>query len=209
MNMAEETAEVLILYYSAKGAVANLARLVARGVEEVDGARAKLRTVPKVAPAYQPGESDIPVSGPPYADLEDLAACHALILGSPTRFGQMAAPLRYFLDGTSGLWLSGALADKPAGAFTATASLHGGQESTLLGMLLPLLHHGMYLVGLPYSENGLLQTQGGGSPYGAGQVTGGAGGDAASPSEIERDLCVALGRRVATAAVALERGRRS
>ena len=147
--------EVLIVYYSAKGSVAQLARAVARGVDEVPGASARVRTVPRVTPAYVAEEKPVPETGPPYATARDLEECQALALGSPTRFGQMAAPVRYFLDGTSEQWLNGNLVGKPAGVFTASSSLHGGQESTLLGMMLPLLHHGMLIVGLPYTEPAL------------------------------------------------------
>lgn len=191
--------EVLIVYYSAKGSVAQLARAVARGVDEVPGASARVRTVPKVAPVYEPGETPVPVDGPPYATTRDLEECHALALGSPTRFGQMAAALRYFLDATSEQWLQGRLAGKPAGVFTATSSLHGGQESTLLGMMLPLLHHGMLVVGLPYTENALHQTEGGGSPYGPGHLNRLRSGLSAHEQLLGR----ALGRRLAEIALKL------
>lgn len=199
------TLEVLVLYYSRFGATAEMARHVARGVGEVDGARARLRTVPAVSAETETVADEIPASGPPYAVLHDLRECAGLVLGSPTRFGNMAAPLKYFLDSTSGLWLSGALAGKPAGTFTSTSSLHGGQEATLLSMMLPLLHHGMFIVGLPYTEPALLATASGGTPYGPSHVAG-ADSDRALSGD-EHTLCRALGRRIATAAVDLQRGR--
>lgn len=185
---------VLVLYYSRKGATASMARYVARGVEEA-GVEARLRTVPGVSAVCEAVADDIPPAGPPYATLDDLRDCSALALGSPTRFGNMAAPLKYFLDGTSELWIAGSLAGKPAGVFTSTASLHGGQETTLFSMFLPLMHHGMLLVGLPYSESELLTTEAGGTPYGPTHV---AGSDNQRPiTEAERHLCQALGRRLA------------
>lgn len=194
---------VLILYYSRHGATAAMANLIARGVEEMPGIEARLRTVPAVSTVCEATEDSIPASGAPFADLDDLRHAAGLALGSPTRFGNMAAPLKYFLDGTSALWLSGALIGKPAAVFTSTSSLHGGQESTLLSMMLPLLHHGMLLMGLPYSETDLLRTTSGGTPYGPSHL---AGGDSQLPlSEEERRLCQALGRRLARAALALER----
>ena len=194
---------VLILYYSRHGATAAMANLIARGVEEVPGIEARLRTVPAVSTVCEATEDSIPASGAPYADLDDLRHAAGLALGSPTRFGNMAAPLKYFLDGTSALWLSGALIGKPAAVFTSTSSLHGGQESTLLSMMLPLLHHGMLLMGLPYSETDLLRTTSGGTPYGPSHL---AGSDSQLPlSEEERRLCQALGRRLARAALALDR----
>jgi len=206
--------EILVLYYSRDGATAELARQVCRGIETVQGASARLRTVPPVtaanarpgdAPA-DPAESEaaprpVPSSGPPYATLEDLRETAGLILGSPTRFGNMAAPLKHFLDGTASLWLSGALAGKPAGVFTSTQTMHGGQETTLISMMLPLLHHGMYLVGLPYTERALNETASGGSPYGASHVGGSAQAPALTAEE--RSLAQALGRRVAQLAVRL------
>ncbi|MGH8133338.1 MAG: NAD(P)H:quinone oxidoreductase, partial [Steroidobacteraceae bacterium] len=150
--------EILVLYYSHGGATAELARQVCRGIEAVPGASARLRTVPPVAAASEAQARPVPASGPPYATLDDLREAAGLVLGSPTRFGNMAAPLKYFLDGTSSLWLTGVLAGKPAGVFTSTQTLHGGQETTLVSMLLPLLHHGMYLVGLPYTERALNET---------------------------------------------------
>ncbi len=194
---------ILILHYSRHGATTAMANLIARGVEEVPGIEARLRTVPAVSTVCEATEDGIPASGAPYADLDDLRHAAGLALGSPTRFGNMAAPLKYFLDGTSALWLSGALIGKPAAVFTSTSSLHGGQESTLLSMMLPLLHHGMLLMGLPYSETDLLRTTSGGTPYGPSHL---AGGDSQLPlSEEERRLCQALGRRLARAALALER----
>lgn len=190
-----------MLYYSRAGATAEMARHVTRGVEQVPAAEARLRTVPPVSAVCEATAPVVPESGAAYAELGDLEACDALILGSPTRFGNMAAPLKYFLDTTSGLWLSGALCGKPAGVFTSTGSLHGGQESTLLAMMLPLLHHGMYLVGLPYSEPALAATRSGGTPYGASHQ---AGMNADWPlTDEERTLCRALGRRVAELAARL------
>jgi NAD(P)H dehydrogenase (quinone) len=198
-------AEILVVYYSRRGATAELARQVCRGIESVAGAASKLRTVAAVSASSEAPAQPVPDSGPPYATLEDLQQADGVILGSPTRFGTMAAPLKHFLDGTSGLWLSGGLADKPAAAFTSTQTMHGGQESTLLTMLLPLLHHGMYLVGLPFTEPALNATRSGGTPYGASHVAGGA----AQPTltQDEQSLAQALGRRVAQLAVRLQRGR--
>lgn len=191
---------ILVLYYSRHGATAEMARLIARGVEE-GGLEARVRTVPAVSPVCEAVEDSIPASGPPYASPEDLRECAGLALGSPTRFGNMAAPLKYFLDQTGDLWLAGALIGKPAAVFTSTSSLHGGQEATLLSMLLPLLHQGMLLLGLPYSETDLLSTRSGGTPYGASHL---AGTDSRLPiTEEERRLCMALGRRLAQTAVAL------
>jgi NAD(P)H dehydrogenase (quinone) len=196
-------AEILVLYYSRSGATAELARQVCRGVESVAGASARLRTVPPVAAQSEVPPQPVPASGAPYATLEDLRDTHALVLGSPTRFGNMAAPLKYFLDSTASLWLSGALAGKPAGVFTSTQTMHGGQETTLLSMMLPLLHHGMYLVGLPYTERALNETRSGGTPYGASHV--GAADTAPLLTEAEKSLAQALGRRVALLAVQLSR----
>jgi NAD(P)H dehydrogenase (quinone) len=190
--------EILVLYYSRQGSTAALARQICRGVESVAGMEAKLRTVPPVAATIERPEPGVPEQGPPYATHEDLEHCAGLVLGSPTRFGNMAAPLKFFLDGTSALWMSGALAGKPAAVFTSTQTLHGGQESTLLTMMLPLLHHGMILVGLPFTEPGLGDTRGGGTPYGASHVAGISG--AGELSEIERQLAQALGKRVAALA---------
>jgi len=195
--------DILVLYYSRQGSTAALARQLSRGVESVNGMRARLRTVPAVTATTSALEPEVPEQGPPYATYEDLAECAGLLLGSPTRFGNMAAPLKHFLDGTSGLWLTGALAGKPAAVFTSTQSLHGGQESTLLSMMLPLLHHGMVLVGIPYTERGLSETRTGGSPYGASHVA--AGGPPDELSEHERELANALGARVAALAERLAR----
>ena len=193
--------EILVLYYSHGGAVREMAQLVARGVETVHGAKARLRTVPKISTVCEATEPDIPDSGAPYAELKDLQECAGLALGSPTRFGNMAAPMKYFLDGTSGLWLKGALIGKPGVVFTSTASLHGGQETTLVSMMLPLMHHGMLIVGLPYSEPELTSTTSGGTPYGASHVAGAA--DDRAITEEERKLCIALGRRLAETALKL------
>lgn len=193
-------AEILVLYYSRSGATAELARQVCRGVESTAGARARLRTVPAVTAESEAAAKPVPTSGPPYATLDDLLETQALVLGSPTRFGNMAAPLKHFLDGTGTLWLTGALSGKPAGVFTSTQTLHGGQETTLLSMMLPLLHHGMYLVGLPYTERALNETRSGGTPYGASHVSSGAN---AALTEEEKSLAQALGRRVAALTVRL------
>jgi NAD(P)H dehydrogenase (quinone) len=180
-----------------------MARQVARGVEDVPGIEARLRTVPPVSSVCEAVEDSIPDTGAPYVELDDLRNCAGLALGSPTRFGNMAAPLKYFLDGASPLWMAGALIGRPAGVFTSTASLHGGQETTLLSMMLPLLHHGMILVGLPYSETELLRTRSGGTPYGPSHL---AGPESNLPlTEEERRLCLALGKRLARAALALSR----
>lgn len=195
---------ILVLYYSRHGATAEMARQIARGVE-LGGLEARLRTVPSVSADCEAVAPEIPSEGAPYASLDDLKNCAGLALGSPTRFGNMAAPLKYFLDGTSSLWLTGALVGKPAGVFTSTASLHGGQESTLLSMMLPLLHHGMLITGLPYSESALLETRGGGTPYGASHHAGNDGKRALD--EHETALCRALGQRLAQTAVKLERSR--
>ena len=194
--------DILVLYYSRHGATAEMARHVCRGVESVAGVRARLRTVPAVSAVSEAVADAIPASGPPYATLDDLKECAGLIIGSPTRFGNMAAPLKYFLDGTAGLWLSGGLAGKPAGVFTSTSSLHGGQESTLLSMMLPLLHHGMLMVGVPYTEQDLMQTDSGGTPYGPSHLAG-ANSDKAV-SEAEKRLCQVLGARVADVARRLQ-----
>jgi NAD(P)H dehydrogenase (quinone) len=195
-------AYVLVLYYSRYGATAEMARLVARGVEE-GGLEARLRTVPPVSAVCEAVADSIPESGAPYADLDDLRDCAGLALGSPTRFGNMAAPMKYFLDGTSQLWLGGALSGKPAGVFTSTSSLHGGQETTLVSMMLPLLHHGMLLLGLPYSETDLVHTQAGGTPYGPSHLAG-INNDLPL-ADAEKRLCHALGRRLAGTATALSR----
>lgn len=188
-------ADILVLYYSHRGAVKQLAQLVARGIEQVDGMRARVRTVPKVSAVCEATEPDLPDSGAPYVEPRDLDECAGLALGSPTRFGNMAAPLKYFLDSTVPQWLAGSLQGKPAVVFTSTGSQHGGQELTLLSMMLPLLHHGMLIVGLPYSEADLQTTRGGGTPYGASHVAG-MGGDTPI-SDAERRLAIALGRRLA------------
>ena len=193
--------DILVLYYSRKGATEALAREVCNGIDSVDGASARLRTVPAVSTVVEASEAAVPDAGPPYATADDLADCSGLVLGSPTRFGTMAAPLKYFLDGTSGQWLAGTLAGKPAGLFTSTSTLHGGQESTLLGMALPLLHHGMLLVGVPYTEAALSSTTTGGTPYGASHVTWNRRND--ELSDDERHLAQALGARVASIAVKL------
>jgi NAD(P)H dehydrogenase (quinone) len=187
--------EILVLYYSRQGSTAALARQVCRGVESVPGMQARLRTVAPVAATTERLDPSVPNEGPPYATPDDLVQCCGLVLGSPTRFGNMAAPVKFFLDGTSALWLSGALVGKPAGVFTSTQTLHGGQESTLLSMMIPLLHHGMYLVGLPYSERGLTDTRSGGTPYGASHVAALSGHG--ELSDTERELARALGARVA------------
>lgn len=186
---------ILILYYSLHGHTAEMARHIARGVEEMDGAVARVRTVPPVNTGLERNNPPVPETGPPYARKEDLNECGGLILGSPTRFGNMSAALKYFIDGTASEWYSGALESKPAAVFTSTASLHGGQESTLLSMMLPLLHHGMFLVGLPYSEAALISTRGGGTPYGASHFAGWKGKRELDANEIS--LCRALGKRVA------------
>ncbi len=187
--------DILILYYSRGGSVARLARQIARGVESVDGLQARLRTVPPVAPVTAVAAPPEPDDGAPYVTLQDLHDCAGLILGSPTRFGNMAAPLKHFLDGTGAEWFSGALAGKPAAVFTSSATQHGGQESTLLSMQIPLLHHGMLLVGLPFTDPRLSTTRSGGTPYGASHVAGADDDPALSEDEIH--LARALGRRVA------------
>lgn len=193
--------EILVLYYSRNGATAELARQACRGVESVAGAAAKLRTVAPVSAESERPAKLVPMTGAPYATLEDLRTARGLLLGSPTRFGNMAAPLKYFLDSTSSLWVSGALAGKPAGVFTSTQTIHGGQEATLLSMMLPLLHHGMYLVGLPYTERALHQTRSGGTPYGASHVAGSQ--EEPALTDDERALAQALGKRVASLALRL------
>lgn len=196
-------AEILVLYYSVHGNVARMARHVAHGVELVDEMQARVRTVPKVSTVCEATEDTIPASGPPYATPDDLIECAGLALGSPTRFGNMAAPLKFFIDSTGGQWLSGAMVGKPAAVFTSTSSLHGGQETTLMSMMLPLLHHGMLLLGIPYSEPDLLRTQSGGTPYGATHM---AGPESDRPlTDEEQRLCVALGRRLAETVRTLNR----
>lgn len=194
---------VLVLYYSRHGATAAMAQQVARGVERVGDIGARLRTVPAVSANCEKSEEDIPEDGPLYCEMDDLRDCAALVLGSPTRFGNMAAPLKYFLDQTSSLWLSGAMIDKPAAVFTSTSSLHGGQESTLLSMMLPLLHHGMVIAGLPYSEAGLMRSESGGTPYGASHWAGPDNDRGVDDNEAA--LCRALGSRVARLALGLPR----
>ena len=186
--------EILVVYYSRYGSTAELARHVCRGVEGVEGVSARLRTVPAVAPVTETGAPPVPGAGPPYATYAELRDCAGLILGSPTRFGNMAAPLKHFLDGTSAEWASGSLVGKPAAVFTSTSTIHGGHETTLLSMMLPLLHHGMYLVGLPFTEPALYSTRGGGAPYGAGHL---ADRESAPLSDDEKRLAQLLGRRVA------------
>ena len=194
--------DILDLYYSRHGATAEMARHVCRGVESVSGMSARLRTVPAVSAVSEASAPAVPDAGPPYATLEDLKECVGLVMGSPTRFGNMAASLKYFLDGTAGLWLSGVLAGKPAGVFTSSSSLHGGQESTLLSMMLPLMHHGMIMVGVPYTESALMETTSGGTPYGPSHLAG-ANSDKAV-TEVEKRVCQALGARVADVARRLQ-----
>ena len=193
--------EILILYYSQGGAVKDMAQLIARGVESVKGVKARIRTVPKVSANCEATEPEIPTKGDPYIELSDLEECTGLALGSPTRFGNMAAPMKYFLDGTTSLWLKGAMIGKPACVFTSTGSMHGGNETTLITMMLPLMHHGMIMVGLPYSEPSLSTTQSGGTPYGASHI-GGAMDDKAITDD-EKKLCIALGKRLAETALKL------
>lgn len=198
--------EILIVYYSRHGATAELARHAARGVESVAGCSATLRTVPMVSAESERPVKAVPDAGAPYATIDDLRRADGLLLGSPTRFGNMAAPLKYFLDGTSSLWLDGTLSGKPAGMFSASQTMHGGQESTLLSMALPLLHHGMLVLGIPFTERSLNQTRTGGTPYGATHVAGMAAQPAAL-SEDEIALAQALGKRVADVAATLAAGR--
>jgi NAD(P)H dehydrogenase (quinone) len=193
--------EILVLYYSRHGAVKAMANFIARGIEQVPGARARLRTVPQVASVTTLTQPAVPDSGAPYCELADLQECIGLALGSPTRFGNMAAPMKHFWDGTGALWSNGALAGKPAAVFTSTSSLHGGQETTLLSMLLPLIHHGMLIVGLPYTEPSLSTTATGGTPYGASHL---AGSTSDLPVSVEeKALCIALGKRLAGVALKL------
>ena len=198
-------AEILVLYYSRGGSVAKLARQIARGVGAVPGMSARLRTVPPVAAVTQQAAPPVPDDGAPYVQASDLAECAGLVLGSPTRFGNMAAPLKHFIDGLGAEWASGTLVDKPAAVFTSTATQHGGQESTLLSMQVPLLHHGCVIVGIPFTEPALSTTRTGGSPYGASHVAGGENDP--QPSEEESVLARALGRRVAQLALRLEAGK--
>jgi NAD(P)H dehydrogenase (quinone) len=195
--------DILVLFYSRHGATRRLAEAIAAGVDSVDGAQARLRTVPPVAPSTQTAVPPIPAEGAPYVELADLESCGGLAVGSPTRFGNMAAPLKHFFDGTSGLWLSGVLAGKPAAVFCSTSSLHGGQETTLLSMMLPLLHHGMLLLGIPYTEPDLMTTRSGGTPYGASHTA--RHGAAPVLTDEERRLAHALGARLASTALQLAR----
>jgi NAD(P)H dehydrogenase (quinone) len=193
--------EILVLYYSRGGSVARLARHVARGIGEVDGMAARLRTVPPVAAVTQAASPPVPEDGAPYVERADLAECAGLLIGSPTRFGNMAAPLKHFIDGLGAEWASGTLVGKPAGAFTSTATMHGGQESTLLSMLIPLLHHGCVVAGIPFTEPALNTTRSGGTPYGASHVAGVQ--DDPQPTDDEAQLARALGRRIAGLAARL------
>ena len=193
--------EILVLYYSQGGAVRDMAQNIARGVESVSGAKARIRTVPKVSTICEATEPDLPQTGAPYVELQDLEECNGLALGSPTRFGNMAAPMKYFLDSTTSIWLKGALIGKPASVFTSSGSMHGGNETTLLTMMLPLMHHGMILVGLPYSEPALGNTTTGGTPYGASHIGGAM--DDKPLSDDEKKLCLALGKRLAETALKL------
>ena len=194
-------AEVLVLYYSQGGAVKEMAQLIARGIESQAGVKARIRSVPKVSSNCEATEPDIPASGDPYVELSDLQECIGLALGSPTRFGNMAAAMKYFLDSTVSTWLQGDLIGKPAAVFTSSGSMHGGNEATLLSMMLPLLHHGMVMVGIPYSEAELSATKTGGTPYGASHVAGANDDLAISPDE--RKLCLALGKRLGQIALKL------
>jgi NAD(P)H dehydrogenase (quinone) len=196
--------EILVLYYSHTGAVKDMAQLVARGVEQVEGCAARVRTVPKVSSVSEAVAPAVPSAGAPYAEHKDLVECAGIAFGSPTRFGNMAAPMKYFWDSTGELWLKGTLSGKPAAVFTSTASPHGGQETTLVSMMLPLLHHGMVIVGLPYTQPELMSTTGGGTPYGASHIAGAAGEHPVT--EHERRLCIALGRRLAEVALKIGQG---
>lgn len=187
--------EILVLYYSQGGSVAEMAHLIARGIESVPGVSTRIRTVPRVAPRTEIAEPPVPPEGAPYAELRDFEECAGLALGSPTRFGNMAAAMKYFLDGTGGLWMQGTLVGKPACVFTSTASMHGGQETTLVSMMLPLLHHGMIILGLPYTLDELNTTTSGGTPYGPSHVAGAR--DDKPLTEEERKLCIAQGKRLA------------
>lgn len=190
--------EILVLYYSPGGTTAEMANVIARGVEEIDGMQARVRTVPAVSPTTEQIDNSIPDDGPLYVTVDDLVECDGLILGCPTHFGNMPAAMKYFIDSTSALWMSGKLVGKPAAVFSASTSMHGGQESTLLTMMLPLLHHGMLIVGLPYTETSLFETKTGGSPYGVTRLTDDL--DATPLSDDERKLCLAIGRRVSATA---------
>mgnify|MGYP006099958927 FL=1 len=196
--------QILVLYYSRSGSVAEMARYIARGIESVSDCDAILRTVPSVSTTSESIEPEIPKSGPPYATHEDLMSCDGLALGSPTRFGNMASPMKYFIDSTSDVWASGNLVGKPASVFSSSASLHGGQETTLISMMLPLLHHGMLLLGIPYTESNLSTTKSGGTPYGATHV---AGSNNELPiSEDEKMLCISVGKRIAKLSKKLKNG---
>ncbi|MFO7993556.1 MAG: NAD(P)H:quinone oxidoreductase [Marinobacter sp.] len=199
--MASDSLYVLVLYYSRTGQTAEMANQIARGVSRVEGIAARIRTVPSVSPDTEASLAAVPDDGAPYASKEDLANCTGLAIGSPTRFGNMAAPLKYFLDSTGDLWLNGTLSGKPAGAFTSTGSLHGGQESTLLTMMVPLLHHGMVLCGVPYSEKALSETSSGGTPYGPSHWAG--TGDQQAVTDHEKAICQAFGERLGRLAVKL------
>ncbi|MES0327199.1 MAG: NAD(P)H:quinone oxidoreductase [Gammaproteobacteria bacterium] len=190
--------EILVLYYSPGGTIAEMANVIARGIEEIEGMEARIRSVPSVSANTEQTENTIPDSGPPYATHQDLEECAGLALGCPTHFGNMPAAMKYFIDSTSPLWMSGKLVDKPAAVFSGSMSLHGGQESTLLTMMLPLLHHGMLIIGLPYTQTELLSTKTGGTPYGASRVT--SDNEVNVLSDDERALCLALGRRLANTA---------
>lgn len=194
-------ADILVLYYSQGGSVKQMAQLIARGIESVPGANARLRTVPKISTTCEATAPTVPDAGDPYVEPADLTECAGLALGSPTRFGNMAAAMKYFWDGTSNDWLNGTLVDKPAAVFTSSGSMHGGNEATLLSMMMPLMHHGMLLVGLPYTEPALSQTQTGGTPYGASHVAGAL--DDQPISADEKALCLALGKRLAKTALTL------
>lgn len=196
MSQKSKSEEVLVLYYSPGGTTAEMANVIARGVEEVDGVQARIRTVPSVSSTTEQTEPAIPDDGPLYATADDLVECDGLILGCPTHFGNMPAAMKHFIDSTSTLWMSGKLAGKPAAVFSASTSMHGGQESTLLTMMLPLLHHGMLIVGLPYTETELFQTETGGTPYGATRLTNDL--ETTLLSDDERKLCLAIGKRVAS-----------
>ncbi len=193
--------EILVLYYSHHGSVRELARFIARGIEQIPGVTARVRTVPKISTVCESVSPTVPESGAPYVEAQDLDECIGLALGSPVRFGNMAAPMKYFIDSTSPQWLSGALSGKPAAVFTSSSSMHGGQESTLLSMMLPLMHHGMVMVGLPFTEAGLSTTAAGGTPYGASHISGSQG--ATELTDTERQLALALGQRLATTALKL------
>ncbi len=198
MTKQVKTQEILVLYYSPGGTTAEMANIIARGVEKVDNVQARIRTVPPVSPVSEQTQANIPENGPLYATTDDLVECDGLILGCPTHYGNMPAAMKYFIDNTGALWMGGKLAGKPAAVFSASTSMHGGQESTLLTMMLPLLHHGMLIVGLPYTETEVFKTKTGGSPYGATRLTDDL--EATPISDDERKLCLAIGKRVATTA---------